>query len=115
MTALKRLAFAVSLAAIGPSVALAAAPFAQWNGVDGGGWKVDYQLHIPNSSAFGGGVPYDTDNSGSIAVGSYDRVAYVLQINGQFVFASFDAQSTDPTKLGVPTFPSGEIYQQNVG
>jgi sialate O-acetylesterase len=99
--------------------AAAHAAFTDFTGFDGGGWQVDYQLHIANGNNFSGGVPYDTNNSGTITTGSFNRVAYVMEVQSgtgptQFVFASFDPQSNNASLLGVPSFPSGELYQQNV-
>lgn len=103
--------------AIAPAASSAA--FTDYTGLDGGGWSVDYQYHIQNGQNFSGGVPYDTNNSGSIVPGSYDRVAYVLEVQSgagpdQYVFASFDPQSAVASLLGVPNITSGEFYQQNV-
>lgn len=108
---LKKLCFSLALAGLSTAVTLAA--FTDFTGLDGGGWTVDYQLHIAGNNNFSGGVPYDTDNSGSIT-GTIDRVAYVLELNSQYVFASFDPQSLSANQLGVPSFPSGEVYQQTV-
>jgi hypothetical protein len=43
------------------------------------------------------------DNSGAFAVGSFQRVAFHLQLDDEFVFASMEAFTDDPSKLGMPT------------
>lgn len=74
------------------------------------GELTDYQLvydwNIPDSSSGWNtaAVPYTTNNAASIIAGSYDRVAYYVQLDNTWVYASFNATGflTDPTKLGVP-------------
>lgn len=39
-----------------------------------------YSLSIPNSASFSSGVPYSVDNSGAISPGSFDRIAYYLEL-----------------------------------
>ena len=83
------------------------------------GYTLDYQLNIPSSANFNGGsIPYATNNSGSIVTGSFDRVAYELTLSGSTIsgspngniWASFDRQSADASKLGVPADFTGEVY-----
>jgi sialate O-acetylesterase len=79
-----------------------------------------YTLPIPNTANYGSSaVPYSVDNSGSIPIGSFTRIAYYLELQTpggplQWVYASMDAFTNDATKIGVPTLASGEVYQQNV-
>ena len=84
------------------------------------GFTLDYQLSIPSSASFNStAIPYTTDNSPSIANGSFDRVAYELTLSGSTntakspngnIWVSFDPQSAVASKLGVPNTASGELY-----
>jgi hypothetical protein len=84
------------------------------------GFTLVFDLAIPDDLATGatGTVPYTTDNSGSIAPGFFDRIAYYVELNDgtgpQFVWVSMDPFTTDPTKIGVPTAASGAFFQQLV-
>ena len=57
---------------------------------------------------------YNVDNSGSIATGSYDRVAYYLELDSYWVWVSMDAFNTDPTLVGVPADGSGIVENGTV-
>ncbi len=61
-------------------------------------------------------VDYDIDSSGTVADGSFDRVAYYLELDDQWICVSFDAEGfTDQAdKIGIPDLASGEFYQQDV-
>ncbi|RME63012.1 MAG: hypothetical protein D6790_05430, partial [Caldilineae bacterium] len=61
-----------------------------------------YHLTIPTNSDYNSGlVPYDVDNSATIS--DYDRVAYCLELDGQWVWASMDDfTGGDVGKAGVP-------------
>jgi len=81
----------------------------------------DYQLvymkNIPNGARYSSqGVGYDVDNSASIPDGTFDRVAYYLQLDNQFVEVSFAAAgfTNKASKIGIPNTGSGEFYQQLV-
>ena len=79
-----------------------------------------YSLEIPNTFDFHtGGVPYNSDLTALVTNGSYDRVAYYVEMktpagNREWVWASMDSHDPDPTRLGVPTSSSGIIKQQTV-
>jgi hypothetical protein len=79
-------------------------------------WLV-YQKDLPNSATYNSaGVNYNVDLSGSVATGSFDRVAYYLQLDSNWVEVSFDAAgfTNDAAKIGIPNTVSGEFFQQNV-
>ncbi|HEY3323481.1 MAG TPA: autotransporter-associated beta strand repeat-containing protein, partial [Planctomycetota bacterium] len=81
------------------------------------GYRLVYQKNIPNAVIYNGTtIVYDQDYSNDIAVGSFDRVAYYLQLDGNWVEVSFDAAgfTNDAKKTGIPNTNSGEFYQQNV-
>ena len=76
------------------------------------GWNADF-----------GGVDYDiVDNVAELkqTLGPFDRVGYYMEYAQnasdplKYVFVSFDAMTNDISKIGVPTNPSGEFYQQTV-
>jgi sialate O-acetylesterase len=79
-----------------------------------------YTLPIPNTAGYDTSpVPYSVDHSASIALGSFTRIAYYLELQTstgslQWVYASMDAFTNDATKIAVPTLASGEVYQQDV-
>ncbi|OGG44218.1 MAG: hypothetical protein A3F84_09465 [Candidatus Handelsmanbacteria bacterium RIFCSPLOWO2_12_FULL_64_10] len=85
------------------------------------GFNLVYDLSIPNEMATwdAGTPPYTTNNSGSITPGSFDRIAYYLELNKgsgpQFIWVSMAPFTTDPTKIGVPTRASGAVFQTKVG
>ncbi len=82
-----------------------------------------YQLQIANSAQYNSDVtgstpvPYTLDRSAT-APRSFDRIAYYVELDTgsgpQWVYASMDAFTDDPTKIGVPTRQSGANWQQNV-
>ena len=57
---------------------------------------------------------YTTDNSASIAAGSFDRVAYYLELDGFWVWVSMDAFNTDANLVGVPADNSGIVENGTV-
>lgn len=112
-----------AIAGIFPALTYAA--FTDVTGLDGGGWKVDYQYHVTNGSDLNNnGITYDTNNAAAIngAGNAITRVAYYMELSGSgnpndtngFIFVSFDTISSDASKLGIPNTGSGEFYQQNV-
>lgn len=72
------------------------------------GFQKLYSLAIPDNAEFDATAPaYGTDNSGSIADGSFDRVAYYLELQTAtgpltWVWASFDTPSANASHLGIP-------------
>ena len=89
-------------------------------------YQLVYQLDIaPGTLNYSlSGVPYTIDNSASISPGSFNRVAYYMELSGStnpndtngFIYVSFDAAgfTNVASMLGVPTTGSGEIYQQDI-
>jgi hypothetical protein len=57
---------------------------------------------------------YTTDNSGSIATGSYDRIGYYVELGGNFAWVSMDAFNTAPAFVGVPADNSGIVHNGTV-
>jgi sialate O-acetylesterase len=77
-------------------------------------YRLVYDLDL---SKLAGDVRYDVDNSAT--VGSYERVAYLLELGNtagqeQKVFVSMKAFTKDPTKIGIPTIASKARYQMPV-
>lgn len=73
------------------------------------GYTLVYELPIPvNTSGWGvNPVPYSYTNTASIANGSFDRVAYYMELvkasgQTQWVYVSMTAFTTNATRLGVP-------------
>ena len=80
-------------------------------------YELVYQKTLPNLATYNTtGVAYDVDNSANIPSGSFDRVAYYVQLDGNFAAVSFDAAgfTNSAAKIGIPTTASGEFYQQNL-
>ena len=62
-------------------------------------------------------IRYDVDNSST--VGPFERVAYFVELTGpqgeeRKVFVSMKAFTTDPSKIGIPTFASKARFQMPV-
>ncbi len=77
-------------------------------------YRLVYDLDL---SKLAGDVRYDVDNSAT--VGSYERVAFLLELGNtagqeQKVFVSMKAFTKDPTKIGIPTIASKARYQMPV-
>ncbi|MEI7534538.1 MAG: autotransporter-associated beta strand repeat-containing protein, partial [Verrucomicrobiae bacterium] len=84
-------------------------------------YQVVYQLAIPVKGVFQGTtpVPYSVNNSGSIASGSFDRVAYYLELaNGSvtnWAYASMDAFTASAVQIGIPHATYNPVvFQQGV-
>jgi hypothetical protein len=83
-------------------------------------YQVLYSLDIPVNGAFQGAtpVPYSVNNSAS--AGTFDRVAYYLELTKadstrQWVYVSMDAFTTNAVKLGLPHNVSNAVkFQQSV-
>jgi hypothetical protein len=80
-------------------------------------YQLVYSLDISNSPAYLDGVTYTEDRSA--AVSNFVRVAYYLELqptNGDlnYVWASMDRFTTNINQIGVPTLPSGAVFQQLV-
>jgi hypothetical protein len=75
------------------------------NAPEAGDYKLVYQLPIDNT-AFNPGR-YTVDNSKLVPDGSYDRIAYYVELESatfgsQYVWVSSDAFETDASYIGVP-------------
>ncbi|MDF1739370.1 MAG: VCBS domain-containing protein, partial [Verrucomicrobiales bacterium] len=57
---------------------------------------------------------YTTDNSAGVATGSFDRVAYYLELDGYWVWVSMDAFNPDASLVGVPADNSGIVENGTV-
>lgn len=76
-------------------------------------YRLVYTLPIPlNADYDDGRPPYSVDNAASI--GSFDRIAYCLQLNDSWVWVSMNAFTTVPARVGVPVISTGMVFQQRV-
>ncbi|YCM42736.1 hypothetical protein V2O64_15590 [Verrucomicrobiaceae bacterium 227] len=74
-------------------------------GVPGiGDYELIYGLEIPEISPGWGNraIPYSVDESRFDRVGTFDRMAYLLELDGEWVFVSFNAISNELSSIGVP-------------
>jgi sialate O-acetylesterase len=74
-------------------------------------YRLVYDLDLGKLSS---DIRYDVDNSAS--AGSFERVAYLLELSGpqgqeQRVFVSMKAFTKDPKKIGIPTMASKARFQ----
>lgn len=80
---------------------------------DASKYKLVYDLNLGQLSSK---IRYDVDNSDS--VGEFERVGYLLELEGSAgprqVFVSMKAFTKDAKKLGVPTLESKARFQQKV-
>lgn len=83
-------------------------------------YNLVYSLSIPNAATFNtASIPYTTDNSSAIGRGSFDRVAYYMELQpiaggpAQWVYASMNAFTDSAQRIGVPN-RSGSFFQQPV-
>ena len=83
-------------------------------------YTVAYELQIPNATNFNSlAIPYSVNNSGSIGVGSYDRIAYYLELTSvafgtQYAYASMNAFTTNPALIGVPSRGPNGAFPGNI-
>ena len=73
------------------------------------GYTMVYEFPIPATSGgwFANPVPYSYTNTASIPMGSFDRVAYYMELvkasgQTQWVYVSMTAFTTNATRLGIP-------------
>lgn len=67
---------------------------------DASDFELVYELDIPTNPTYQTGGPlYSVDNQPQ---SDFDRVAYFLELNGDYVWVSMDAFTTDARKIGVP-------------
>ena len=90
---------------------------------DADGYELVYELDIPTTPAYGAAPPqYTVDNSQSIADFSFTRVAYLLELDDKYVWASMGTFTDDASQIGVPCKHnqcgdghSTSVYNQLVG
>lgn len=98
------------------------ASFPQGPGFQEAGYVPIYDLAISSNPDYTLGAPYALNNSATAP--AFDRVGYYLelgrivdnQFQGQWISISIAAAgfTNDAKRIGVPTFTSGENFQQNV-
>ena len=99
----------VTFTAVAPQAALANVP-------EAAGCRLVYKVAIPTATPQWNvnAIPYSIDES-RYGEQLFDRVAYLLELDGQWVYASFDRHTSQLAKAGVPTLGvSGTPFQQNV-
>lgn len=65
-------------------------------------YRLVHDLDVPAFPNFSNGVPYSTNDESTAAI--FDRVAYQVELDGDWVWASMDDPTgADPTLLGLPT------------
>jgi len=78
------------------------------------GYQLVYDLDIGKAAKT---ITYDVDNRAQITR-PFDRIAYLLELSKdgqpQWVYVSMDAFTDDAGKIGVPTFASKAVFQQQV-
>jgi autotransporter-associated beta strand protein len=81
-------------------------------------FQLAYSLDVPNAPNYASGVTYTVDNHAGI--GAFGRLAYYLELQAtndgpvQFIWVSLNPFTTNLAQIGVPTLPSGAVFQQNV-
>jgi lysophospholipase L1-like esterase len=66
---------------------------------------------VPNYN--NNGVPYDLDERKFGDV-SFDRVAYLMELNTNWAYASFDAHTRLPSQIGVPALTTNPVPVQQI-
>ena len=85
-----------------------------------GSYSLIYQLAVGNANNYSNGCNYTVDESrfANAVTQAFDRVAYCMELTAggvaKWVYVSMNAFSADLTKLGVPTFNRGTMWQQYV-
>ena len=101
---------------LGPKPALGQAPspsICDQNVAEASSYSLVYRLPIPVIANYNNALPpYSVDNTTSI--GSFDRIAYCLQLDNQWIWVSMDAFTTVPAQVGVPVISTGAVFQQIV-
>ena len=100
---------AVFFTAVAPQPVLANVP-------EAAGYRLAYKLAIPTTTPQWNSnpIPYSIDES-RYGEQLFDRVAYLLELDGQWVYASFDRHVSQLAKIGVPTLGvTATAFQQNV-
>jgi len=97
-----------SLLGSAPSVATSNVPEAK-------NFGVLYQVNIPSSANYASTtVSYAVDNSGKKGL-KFNRIAYLYQLDNNWVWVSMDTLTTNLTKLGIPNVNNNNVvWQQTV-
>ena len=82
-------------------------------------YRLLFRLPIPNAATYNTApVPYTIDEGKYPQYETYDRIAYLLELQtastSQWVYASMDAFTPMVSRMGVPTTASGAVFQQLV-
>ena len=91
-------------------------PAALGNVAETSGYNLIYKLAIPTATPQWNAntIPYGVDEA-KYGERLFDRVAYLLELDGNWVYASFDRHTGAVAKTGVPTLGvSATPFQQNV-
>ncbi|WP_193213775.1 GDSL-type esterase/lipase family protein [Luteolibacter marinus] len=81
-----------------------------------GGYDLVYQLAIPGASPRWNfnAIPYGIDEA-KFGPRSFDRIAYLMELDGTWIYTSFDGFTGDVAKTGVPsTRVTATPFQQDV-
>jgi len=92
-------------------------PGALNNVAEANNYALVYSLTIPNNPNYSSSITYDLDRRGDFP--AFSRVAYYMELQKpggplQYVWVSMDPFVYDVNLIGVPTAPSGAIFQQPV-
>ena len=87
------------------------------NVAEAANYTLVYSLDIPDAPNYKAGILYNVDQSD--AVSTFTRVAYYIELQQSgkplnYMWASMDAFTNDVKRIGVPTVPSGAVFQQPV-
>jgi len=87
------------------------------NVAEAANYTLVYSLDIPDSANYANGVTYTVDHRAEIS--GFSRIAYYLELqptgkNLDFLWVSMDAFTNNVNQIGVPTVPSGAVFQQPV-
>ncbi|HQU41052.1 MAG TPA: HYR domain-containing protein, partial [Chitinophagales bacterium] len=68
-------------------------------------YELVYQLNIPNSANWDNQnqVPYAVNNTAALGAVNFDRIAYYMELDGEWVWVSADAFTTNINQTGIPT------------
>jgi len=101
-----------------PQAALAAPATALANIAEASGYQLVYRLDPAAANDFRTNVPYVTNNSLAHPDGTFERVAYFVELGTKWVWVSFDAASDSTRDIGVPvaarSWQSRKVRNMNV-
>lgn len=89
-----------------PVAVMAAPASAIANVPEAAGYRLVYQVNPAITNDYSSGVPYITNNSAAHLNGTFDRVAYYVELDSKWVWVSFDALSASAADIGIPTTQS---------